>query len=724
MKVPLSWLRDFVDVPGTAEDIAARMSLRGFAVEGIEHLPGGDTVIDFEVTANRPDCMSIMGMAREIGTAYGLIVRRPAVHGRDTVESKARDVAADRRAESTASPDRAASPSVLAEPASVATVPGLHLRSLKTVGEGDLAITIEAPDLCPRYAGAVADVTVGESPEWMQARLRAAGVRPISNIVDVTNYVLLELGQPMHAFDQARLAGNEIRVRRARAGETLRTLDGQLRTLSPDMLVIADAERPVALAGVMGGADSEVVADTRTIVLESAYFSPPSVRRTSRAIGLKTEASARFERGADPRLPITAMERACALLASINAGTARGTVVDRYPARIEPATRRLRRARIEALLGSTVADSEVRRILEGLGFALRDVEDGWDVTVPTRRVDVQREVDLIEEVARHHGFDRLPATFPALTAATPALDPRILEARRLRGVLTGAGFSEAVTFGFIGAVAAAAFVPETDVVTIANPLSETFAVLRPSILPGLIDAVAHNRRREQRDVRLFEIGARFRRSTGERRALGCVWTGVPGGDHWSGHARELDFFDMKGIVDRIADALGVTVRTEPAREAWLVPGRAATVLAGSEPVGVIGQLLPALADRHKVPAADPVYLAELDLDTMSRLATGHSTRVQPLPRYPSMTRDVSILVDAALPSESVRRTVHDAAPPTLLQVREFDRYQGKGIPENKVSLSLRLVFRSADRTLTDAEVQTAMDAVLAALRERHDAVQR
>ena len=259
----------------------------------------------------------------------------------------------------------------------------------------------------------------------------AAGVRPISNIVDITNYVLLELGQPMHAFDLAKIAGAQICVRTAKPGETLRTLDGQVRELSPEMLVIADAERPVAVAGVMGGADSEVTAATTTIVLESAYFNPLSVRRTSRKLGLKTEASMRFERGADPRLPITAMERACALLEMIGAGRARGTVVDRYPARIEPTVLRLRRARIEGLLGVSVPDADIHRILESLGFALREAADGWDVTVPTRRVDVVREVDLIEEIARHYGFDRLPVTFPALTSAPPPVDPRITRARHL-----------------------------------------------------------------------------------------------------------------------------------------------------------------------------------------------------------------------------------------------------------------------------------------------------
>lgn len=699
MRILVSWLRDFVDVPGSPEEIARTMSVRGFAVEGIERIGADDGALDFEVTANRPDCMSVMGMAREVATAYGLQVRRPAVGFEK-----------------------------------------LGLVSLKSVETGDIDVVIENPDLCPRYAGAVADVTVGRSPDWMQARLHAAGIRPISNIVDVTNYVLVEMGHPMHAFDLSTLAGAQIRVRTARPGEVLRTLDGQRRELSPDMLVIADAERATALAGVMGGAESEVTDRTTAIVLESAYFNARSVRRTSKALGLKTEASMRFERGADPRLPVTAMERAAALLELIGAGKARGTVVDRYPTRVEPGVLRLRRAKITGLLGAAIPDADVKRILDSLGFALREAPDpstalgaspstalgagAWDVTVPTRRVDVLREVDLIEEVARHYGFDRLPVTFPPLVAPPPPVDPRITRARQVRAVLTAAGFSEAVTFGFIAEAAAAPFAAGGDLVPIANPLSENFAVLRPSALPGLVDAVAHNRRREQRDVRLFEIGTRFSQSAGERRAVACVWTGSAGPDHWSGGARDVDFFDIKGVAERICQVVRAVIRTEPHQERWLVPGRTAALTTNGTRVGVIGLLAPAIGEGHGLAASDAVYAAEIDLDALEQAAAPGDVRVEPLPRYPSVVRDVSILVDDTVPAAAVRATVHNAAPDTLVRVREFDRYQGKGIPENKISLSLRLTFRSSDRTLTDAEVHAAMNNVLAALKEKHGAIQR
>jgi phenylalanyl-tRNA synthetase beta chain len=679
MKVLFSWLKDFVDVPGTAADVAARLSVRGFAVEGIEG-SGDDAVLDFEVTANRPDCLSVLGLAREVATAYQLPLREPA---EDT-----------------------------------------DLATLMPADRSEVNVHLDDPELGPRYAGAVADVTVGAAPEWMQARLRSAGVRPISNVVDITNYVLLELGQPMHAFDLTKIGGREIRVRRARAGERLKTLDGQDRALAPDMLVIADAKAPIAIAGVMGGADSEVNAATRTIVFESASFNASSVRRTSKALGLKTEASTRFERGVDPNLPLLAMRRACGLLKATGAGAARGQVVDAYPAPIPPRVMPLRRARLSGLIGATISDADVTAILTSLGFGVSPSADGWSITVPTRRVDALREVDLIEEVARHYGFDRIPATFPTLRTAPAGMDPRITRARQLRRVLTGAGFSEAVTFGFIAEAAAAPFAADGDVAPIQNPLSETFAVLRPSALPGLLDALAHNRRREQRDVRLFELGNVFSKTTGERQSLALAWTGGSDAPHWSGAVADVTFFDMKGTLDRVCQALNVTVTAVPHAESWLVPGQAAALMSGNRRIGVFGRLPKTLAERHGLPGDDAVFLGELDLDVAGTDGVSPTLRVVPLPRYPSVTRDVAVLVSDTLAAAELRATIRRAGPDSLADVREFDRYQGKGVPDGKVSLALRLTFRAADRTLTDGEVQSAMDAIVKALASEHSAVQR
>jgi len=688
MRLVVSWLREFVDVKAPAEEIAGILALRGFEVASIEPLDGGDAVIDFEVTANRPDALSVLGLAREVGTAYSLPVAVPS-----------------------------------------AGSTSLRLAALPTGDSGRIKVTIEDADLCPRYAAAVARVQVAASPAWMTARLHAAGVRPISNIVDVTNYVNIEIGQPMHAFDLARLAGPEIRVRRARPGETITTLDGVSRTLDDAILVIADRDRAQAVAGVMGGAASEVSASTQEIVFESAYFKPPSVRKTSKRLGLKTEASSRFERGADIGVQVVALQRAIALMEQIGAGRAVPPVVDCYPAPRGPRPLHLRRDRITRLLGAKVPDADVVRILRGLGLEVTPAADGWGVVAPTYRVDLMREADLIEEVGRHYGFDKLEATFPAVTQPADAPDPRVVRDQLARRTMTGAGFSEAVTFGFIEAKAAELF--GDGLVQIANPLSAKFDTLRPLLLPGLVDAVAHNRRHGRRDVRLFEIGTRFT-AEGETRALGVAWTGSAGGEHWSGGAREVDFFDIKGVVEHLCNALGVQVRLQPHRERFLVPGQAAAILAagGAAPdtvIGIAGQIAPGVADARGLPRQDGVFAAELNLDALWRAKAAPFDAARPLPRHPQVVRDLSFVVADTLPAEIIRGTILAAgrglrAP--LVAASFFDRYQGQGVPQGAVSLSIRLTFQAADRTLTDAEVQQGVDTILAALVAQHAAVQR
>jgi phenylalanyl-tRNA synthetase beta chain len=689
MRLVLSWLREFVDVAASADDIAARVGLRGFEVASVEPLDDGDAVIDFEITANRPDCLSVLGLAREVATAYDLPVRlRPADAG-------------------------AAAP-------------------LTPTGESEhLRVVVEDADLCPRYAAAVADVRIGPSPAWMAARLQAAGIRPIGNLVDITNYVNLELGQPMHAFDAAKLGGAEIRVRRAKPGELVTTLDGVRRTLDRDMLVIADRDRAQAVAGVMGAADSEVSAATTRVVFESAYFLPASVRRTSKRLGLKTEASSRFERGADINGAVVAIERALALMENVGAGRVTGPVVDRYPVPRGPRPLHLRRERLTRLFGAAVADAEVERILRGLGLTVTSAAGGWDVIAPTFRVDLLREVDLIEEVGRHHGFDRLVPTFPVVTAPATAPDPRTTRDRMLRRILTAAGASEAVTFGFIEARAAETFAAAGSTVAVANPLSGKFDTLRPSLLPGLVDVVAHNRRHGRRDVRLFEIGTCFA-PAGERRGVAIAWTGGAVVGHWSGATREVDFFDVKGLAEHVCATLGVAVRFTPAVEPFLVPGQTAAIVATDGPrcgeaLGVVGRVTPAVADARGLPRQDAVFVAELRLDALSRprLAGGEATR--PLPRHPFVVRDLSIVVADTLSAEIIRGTIQSTGadlPAPLVAISFFDRYQGKGVPDGGVSLSVRLTFQAAGRTLTDAEVQQSVDTILAALVREHAARQR
>jgi phenylalanyl-tRNA synthetase beta chain len=685
VKIVYPWLRELVDVPGSPEQVAAEISLRGFEVAEIE--TGATPVIDFEITANRPDCLNHVGMAREASAIWGLPLKMPNVTMAATTEGGSADVLKD--------------------------------------------VRIDDPELCPRYCAQVFDVTVGASPSWLTERLAAAGVRSINNIVDVTNYVMLEIGQPMHAFDLERLAGRALVIRKARAGERLVTLDGVDRALEPDMLVIADAERASAVGGVMGGRDSEIGGTTKRIALESAYFQPASIRRTSKRLGLKTEASIRFERGGDVGAPPMGIARAAALFQQLGAGRPIGPLVDRYPSPRERVRIHLRASRITHLLGQDVPDADVVRILTALGFEVVPAagrQAAWQVTVPTYRVDVNREADLIEEVGRHYGFDRLPVTFPALTAPQAAPPPEVARGRLIRQVLTAAGFSESATFAFVEKEAAAPFCePGIEPSAIANPLSEKFAVLRPSLLPGLVDASSHNRRRERRDIRLFEAGSRFT-SGGEGRAVAFVWSGAASGPHWSAPTRPVDFFDIKGAVEEICAAFDVATDFTPAAVGYLSPGRSATVHAvtgsGNVALGVLGQIVPGIAAARGFPASEEIFAAELDLNALAATASGDDRLVASLPRYPSVVRDISILVDETLPAAAVRGTIRSAAPATLASIVEFDRYHGKGVPDGRVSLSLRLTYRAADRTLTDDEVQQATDKILEALRVRHHAEQR
>jgi phenylalanyl-tRNA synthetase beta chain len=475
----------------------------------------------------------------------------------------------------------------------------------------------------------------------------------------------------------------------------------------------------------MGGAASEVWSGTRVIALESAYFKPASVRRTSKRLGLKSEASTRFERGTDINVPVVALERARALLERIGTGRPVGAPIDVYPAPRGPMDLTLRRERIDWLLGVGVDDGEVARILTGLGFAVTGVPGGWRVSVPTRRVDVLREADLIEEVARHFGYDKVPSHFPPLRAVAPRPDPRMARKALVRHVLAAAGFSEAVSWTFIDAVDAAPFAGQGEApVPLAYPLSEKFAVLRPSLLPGLVDGVAHNRRHQIRDVRLFEVGASFSAAEGERHRVAFALTGAGVMEHWGGGMRPADFFDAVGVVERIGEALGLPLRFADSTASCLVPGRAAAVSVGETTIGAVGLLVPAESERRGLPGGDEIFVAEIDLDAIDRLAPMVDTAVRALPRFPSIVRDISVVVDERLRSEQVRETIQRVAPATLVGMREFDRYKGQGIPEGRYSLSLRLTFRASDRTLTDADVQEAMERVMAALATEHGAIQR
>jgi phenylalanyl-tRNA synthetase beta chain len=672
----LSWLREFVPVTAGAAEVGAALGRCGFEVAGRE----GD-VLDVEVTANRPDCLSVYGLAREVATSFGLPLAPPP------------GVAPDG--------DSSTAPAPPAGPISVAIEDGA----------------------CGRYALGVATVGVGASPGWLAERVQSVGLRSINNVVDVTNLVMMEMGQPLHAFDAARLSGSAIRVRLAHPGERLTTLDGVDRALEASMLVIADAARAQAIAGVMGGAASEVSMATTTIALESAWFAPGSVRATSRRLGLKTDAAARFERGGDIEAPVRAIRRALDLLERAGAGGPLTGLVDVYPSRPAAADVTLRRARIRRVLGCDVDEADVLRILGGLGFGLSASSGGWTVRVPSFRVDVAREADLIEEVGRHVGFDSVPYTFPALGEPPRATSAAIVRDRALRRVLSGAGFLEAVTFTFIEEAAARPFVePGEAAVALANPLSEKFAVLRPSLVPGLLDAVVYNRRREASSVTLFEVGSTFR-TAGESSSAAWILTGDRS-RHWAGEKGAWDLYDSLGVAELVAHALGLPVECRATDATpWYVPGRSGQLVGpGGMPFGSIGELLPEIVAARGLPATALVVSGEIDLGRLPHAAS--ATAVRPLPRMPSIVRDLSVLVDEHLPAGSVRGTILAHAPDTLVSVREFDRYRGKGLPDGRISLSLRLTFRAADRTLTDEEVQAAITAIVGALGSAHGAALR
>ncbi len=673
MKAPASWIADLAGLPAStsATDIAHRISGGGFEVASID----GES-IDFEITANRPDCLSVMGLAREAATAFSVQV----------------------------------------------PTPGLPAEALAEAGPRPPAVRVSIEStLCARFSLATADVKIGSSPAWLADRLTAFGVRPINNIVDITNYVMLEMGQPMHAYDVTTVAGAQLVARQARAGETLKTLDGQDRTLDPSMLVIADGSQVVGIAGVMGGAGSEVSQGTTSIALEAAWFQPATVRATSKKLGLKTEASTRFERGADIGATTAAIDRALHLLEEIGAGHRTSATSDVYPAPVTRAPITLRPSRLARLLGDTVPAADVERILTSLGFDVASASDGWMVTPPTGRVDVHREADLIEEVGRHWGVNRIPASFPALRSAPRLSDSGVSRARWIRRVLCGAGLQEAVTFTFMEAAAAAPFSADPSLVTIANPLSEKFAVLRPSIIPGLLDSLIYNRRRGMTDVRLFEAGAVFATS-GESQRVAWVLCGVRDG-HWSAGAASVDIFDAQGVAEVLAGGWGLEMTSSPVDHVpGFVRGRTAE-LRTDRAIGTVGQIDPAIAEARGLPAGVVVVAGEIDLTALSGDPSS-PRKVTPLPRFPAVVRDLSLVLDASLSAATVRATIRQPSCSTLREVREFDRYQGKGIPDGKISLAYRLTFRDADRTLTDREVDEAMDVIIAALQRECGATVR
>jgi phenylalanyl-tRNA synthetase beta chain len=628
----------------------------------------GDTIFDIEVTPNRPDLMSMLGIAWEVAAQTHVKVKEP-----ERIYAEAASASASQRT----------------------------------------SVTIEDKDLCPRYiAGIVERVKVGESPEWLKERLRAAGMRPINNVVDITNYVMLEMGNPLHAFDFRKLGGQRIVVRRARPGERLRTLDDIDRPLRADMLVIADANKAVAIAGVMGGSDAEVTSSTTTILLEAASFNPVSIRATSSALGLRSEASIRFERGLHPELAAVAAKRAMKLLVEIAGGRAAKGLVDVYPGKAPDTRVTVTRRRVEQVLGIDLPTPQVRGALMELGFTARVVPpDRYVVRSPYWRTDVNQADDVVEELARVIGYDQIE-TLPLSGAVPPPVNQLVRRLReRLRDAAVAAGLQEVISYpltttDLLAAVQPAEALEVHPPLRLENPMSSEQAVMRNSLRANLLQAVAANLRRERGTVALFEAARAYLSQPGElpdERELIVAAIGGQRLGRWGQPTNEpLDFYDTKGILEEILERTGVDAGFRPADEYAFLRGHAAAVYAGEERAGIIGQVHPQVATRFEIDG--PVFIFELDVERLLP-AVRDQVRHQMLSRFPAVIQDIAVLVDLSVEAGQVARIIE--ASPLVSEAQLFDVYEGPPMPEGKRSLAYAVQFQSLDRTLTVAEVADA-----------------
>ena len=653
--------------PGTAlgEDLRTVLSL-------------DDIVFDLEITPNRPDAMSIAGVARDLAAALGV-------------------------------------PFSLPRPA-----------ALSVIDLAPATLVVEALDRCPRYVAKTGQVTVGPSPGWMAQRLAKAGMRPISNVVDVTNYVMLERGQPLHAFDLNLLGGRGIVVRMADEGEKITTLDGVERTLSASDLLICDANRaPQAIAGVMGAGDSEVSDATTEVLLESAYFTGDGILRTSKRLGLRTESSARFERGVDPNGTALAAERAWELFAEIASGQPATGTLDEYPTPIEPIRVSLRTARVNDVLGTELDTERIQGHLAPLGFAPAGAGNGAvEYTVPTYRPDVEREIDLIEEVARHHGYNNIARTLPRMKEPSGGLTPVQLGRRAVRDALLGTGLSEAYTFSLVApADLTAAGLPAVGI-ELENPLRAEESLLRPAVLPGLLKAAAFNAGQGLPDVGLFEIGHIFlpppagQTLPDEREHLAVVLAGTVFRLPYEPN-RPVDGHDVVGRLETLAEALALADWSlQPGDGPGYTPGRAARVLVDGQPVGVVGEIDPAV--RSRLGLAGPVAGLEVNLSQILA-ATRKQRRAVTPSRYPASTIDLAFVLDESVPSGAAQRTLRNTADALLEDVHLFDVFRSDALGQNKKSLAFGLRFRAPDRTLTDEEVGELRQRLIDAMGKEHGA---
>ena len=693
MKVLYNCLEEFVDVKAAPADLASRLSLAGVAIDSVEESPAGP-VLDAEVTANRPDCLGHYGIAREVAAIYRLQLKPLAPMLKES-----------------------------AEKAAVAT-----------------RVEIESPELCGRFTARILrGVKVQPSPDWLRQRLEAMGQKSINNVVDVTNYVMFELGQPMHAYDFDKLNERRIVVRRTRTGEKLRTLDGVERALTKDMCVISDAARALGIGGVMGGSDTEISFSTRSILLEAAWFDPISVRRTAKALGLRTEASYRFERGTDPEMAELASRRAAELIQQVAGGELLAGVVDVYPSREPEKKIQLARKEILRVMGADIPDRDVEGILSALGFHPTRVDanrgsDGslaavWECKQVSWRRDVTRAIDLIEEVARHYGYDKFPPRLP--TAKKPAHRLPHAEAQdRLVERAIALGYHEIVEIPIVDTERDALFRGDKiQPAVIGNPLAEDASIMRSSGTVSMIRAIEWNLNHGNRDVRLFEIGKKYELRDGapvETAVLTLGATGLAREKTIHEAAREFSFADLKGDLDRIGELAG-GLEWQSGGPAWLSAARTAhfsVAKAPSAPLGVAGELSRRIAEQLKL--RQDVYLAELELEPLLTAIESARTalRFAPWPRYPAVERDFSLVLADGVTFAQVEQTIRALGIAEIQSIHPADLFRGGQIPAGKYSLMIRVVFQSLQGTLTDSQLSEFSSRIVAALEQKLGATLR
>lgn len=673
MRLPLEWLEDYIEVDIPVEELAHRLTMAGIAVENIEKVDN-DTILELDLTPNRGDCLGIINIAREVAALTGKPLDIPRTK-LDEIDEKVEDF---------------------------------------------VKITVES-NLCKRYSARVMkNVRVEPSPAWMQERLTKAGIRPINNIVDVTNYVMLETNQPMHAFDYDLLEGKQIVVREARAGEELVTLDGTRRELQPGMLVIADAVKPVALAGVMGGESSEIREGTTTILLESAIFDGTSIRRTSRKVGLRTDSSMRFEKGVDVGGVILALDRAAHLLEILGAGEVVQGVCDVYPHPQPGTTVRLRLDRVNHVLGTNITPAEIEGYLRRLSFPVEVGGSELLVYIPSYRPDLAIEEDLIEEVARLHGYDNISSELkPAVPTHGYRTDYQIFK-DRLLGYAANM-MREVITYSFINPRWLDILeVPEghhlRSTVRLANPFSEEQGIMRTTLLPSLLETAARNLARRNEDLAIFEMGSVYWPQESEllpREApvmAGLVTGKVP--DGWQGKSSEMDFFFLKGIIEELLARLRLEgVKFNPAKpEHSYHPGRYAAITAGDRQIGTIGEIHPRVLEKLDI--ENRVCAFEIDIHQLYEAVSFSHHRIQGISKYPAVKRDLALVVSEEVNAADLAEIIKEAGTDLLIRVELFDVYRSPQLGEGKKSLAFALTFQSYQHTLQDEEINRIISGIL------------